>query len=135
MAHFTDEQFESFRNAYVTTMLWSTNDESDEAGGNPLDENYSADDLSECTQDRVDAECKAFLYCVACYIEADPTAKCGPDFDLWGRAGHDFWLTRCGHGAGFWDGDWPVYGDMFTEVSKSFGNIDPYVGDDGLIYL
>ena len=22
------------------------------------------------------------------------------------RIGHDFWLTRNGHGAGFWDGDW-----------------------------
>lgn len=21
-------------------------------------------------------------------------------------AGHDFWLTRCGHAAGFWDEDW-----------------------------
>jgi hypothetical protein len=23
------------------------------------------------------------------------------------RAGHDLWLTRNHHGAGFWDGDWP----------------------------
>ena len=135
MSSFTADQFESFRDAYIATMLWSTHDESDESGGEPLDRNYCADDLSDEAQDQIDAECKAFLYRVAGFIEADPAAKFGPDFDLWGRAGHDFWLTRCGHGAGFWDGDWPVYGDMFTHVSKTFGNIDPLVGDDGLIHL
>lgn len=50
------------------------------------------------------------------------------------QAGHDFALTRNGHGAGFWDGDWPVYGDLLTKASESFGEIDPYAGDDGLIY-
>lgn len=25
------------------------------------------------------------------------------------RIGHDFWLTRNGHGAGFWDGDWKFF--------------------------
>src|SRR5208337_4573832 len=50
------------------------------------------------------------------------------------RQGHDFWLTRCGHGAGYWDGDYPTSGDGLTEASKSFGDVDLYVGDDDLIY-
>ncbi|MDH1266753.1 hypothetical protein N5C81_03870 [Rhizobium pusense] len=50
-------------------------------------------------------------------------------------AGHDFWLTRCDHGAGFWDGDWPEpAASALTEASKEFGNIDLYVGDGGQIY-
>ncbi len=51
-------------------------------------------------------------------------------------AGHDFWLTRCGHvGAGFWDGDWPQdVSDRLTEASEKFGDVDLYVGDDGMIY-
>jgi hypothetical protein len=61
--------------------------------------------------------------------------SCGPDFDEMGRAGHDFWLTRCGHGAGFWDGDWPEpYATMLTDAAKAFGEVDLYVGDDGMIY-
>lgn len=37
------------------------------------------------------------------------------------RAGHDFWLTRNGHGAGFWDGDWPKdAGQRLTEASKAY---------------
>jgi hypothetical protein len=51
------------------------------------------------------------------------------------RAGHDFWLTRNHHGAGFWDGDWPEEsGDRLTAASHAFGNVDLYVGDDDLIY-
>ncbi len=58
---FTQEQFETFRDAYIQTMLWSTYDESDESGGEPMDANYDAGDLSDEAQDRADAECKAFL--------------------------------------------------------------------------
>lgn len=51
-------------------------------------------------------------------------------------AGHDFWLTRAGHGAGFWDGDLPTdLGERLTEASKEAGNVEPYVGDDKLVYL
>ena len=53
-----------------------------------------------------------------------------------GHAAHDFWLTRNGHGAGFWDGDWPdEIGKQLTALSKEFGEQWLYVGDDGLIYL
>ena len=50
-------------------------------------------------------------------------------------AGHDFWLTRNGHGAGFWDGDWPEdEGERMTATSKAFGECEIYAGDDGLLY-
>ena len=48
---------------------------------------------------------------------------------------HDFWLTRQGHGAGFWDGAWPVWGDALTEISKTFGETWLYLGDDGKLYF
>jgi hypothetical protein len=49
--------------------------------------------------------------------------------------GHDFWLTRNGHGAGFWDGDWPKEaGDRLTKACEEFGEFDLYIGDDGMIY-
>lgn len=50
-------------------------------------------------------------------------------------AGHDFWLTRNGHGAGFWDGDWPgEEGERMDATSKAFGACEIYAGDDGLLY-
>jgi hypothetical protein len=55
--------------------------------------------------------------------------------DEWTQAGHDFWLTRNGHGAGFWDGDWPEpYASELTRVAKEFGGYSLYLGDYGLIY-
>lgn len=50
------------------------------------------------------------------------------------RAGVDFWLTRNGHGAGFWDGGWPEHSDELTKLSKPYGSVDLYIGDDGLIH-
>ena len=38
--------------------------------------------------------------------------------------GHDYWLTRNGHGAGFWDRP-EIYGEVnakkLTDISESFG--------------
>ena len=50
------------------------------------------------------------------------------------QAGIDFWLTRNGHGAGFWDRDLGFVGDMLTKAAQSFGPCDIYAGDDGLAY-
>jgi len=54
----------------------------------------------------------------------------------WAEAGRDFWYTRCGHGCGFWDGDWPEpYASRLTKLAVSFGNVDLCRGDDGRLYL
>ena len=50
------------------------------------------------------------------------------------RLGHDFWLTRNGHGAGFWDRGLGELGQKLTEATKTFGTSDLYIGDDGKIY-
>lgn len=58
-------------------------------------------------------------------------------------AGHDFWLTRNGHGAGFWDRGLGEVGDALSafcgwearNLENSFGEVDAYLGDDGHIYL
>jgi hypothetical protein len=50
--------------------------------------------------------------------------------------GHNFWLTRQGHGAGFWDGDYPEpAATQLTEISKKFGETYLYLGDEGEIHL
>lgn len=49
--------------------------------------------------------------------------------------GHDFWLTRNYHGAGFWDRGLGDLGNKLTEISKSFGQLSSYVGDDDQVYL
>lgn len=39
------------------------------------------------------------------------------------QIGHDFWLTRNGHGAGFWDRDLGALGDTLSKIAESFGEV------------
>jgi len=52
----------------------------------------------------------------------------------WGQLGHDFWLTRNGHGAGFWDRGLGDRGDSLTAICEALGEVWTYVGDDGYLY-
>lgn len=50
------------------------------------------------------------------------------------HVGYDFYLTRCGHGAGFWDRGLGELGDWLTGMANPFGDASVYVGDDGSLY-
>lgn len=124
-----DANCAAFFKCYTATALWSSFD------------NDSLDlDLAQETLDAMQADCERFYneQCGAIHCENAPVAR---DFDgpiaarEAGMAGHDFWLTRCGHGAGFWGGDWPEpYATQLTDAAHAFGNVDLYIGDDGKIY-
>ena len=109
-----------FTLSYLDTALWSSTDDD----GSPLDESYGIDDFTDEFIAEAKQDCAAFIAA----NEKDIAGK-------YARAGHDFWLTRNHHGAGFWDGDWPKdIGERLTEASHAFGTVDLYVGDDGQIY-
>lgn len=127
-------RLDAFTRAYIEAALWSTNDESDEQGGEPLDANYGPDDIAPETMELIIEDCADFQTRFGHLIEDDDPSGLHGEYDRWEKAGHDFWLTREGHGAGFWDGDWPKHGDELTAASKSYGSFDLYVGDDGMIY-
>lgn len=129
---------DEFFAAYLETALWSSNDPDNEGGGVPLDRDHTPDDIDPATREAMRAECLAFLAAGALeLIEAEPSPRFGPDYGRWGNAGHNFWLTRNGHGAGFWDGGWPENGDALTELCgwrTPFDERNLYIGDDGKIY-
>jgi hypothetical protein len=50
-------------------------------------------------------------------------------------AGHDFFLTRNGHGAGFWDRGYPEdLGEALSEASRKFGEADLLHEDGAFFY-
>lgn len=131
----TTEVNDDFVDGYIVAMLWSTNDESDpETGGNPLDQNYSRDDIDPELMATIIEDCRKFLeQCGHLLTEENWLGK----GEMMENAGHDFWLTRNHHGCGYWDGDWAdPAADLLTEASQSkeFGECYIYVGDDGKIY-
>lgn len=52
-----------------------------------------------------------------------------------GQLGHDLWLTRNHHGAGFWDRGCGPDGQRLTELCQPMGDDNAYIGDDGTIHL
>ncbi len=129
------QMIDTFTAAYIEAALWSTLDESDDSGGEPLDANYSGDDLAPETLASMVADCARFQEENTDDIWAEGACKFASDYTPSERAGHDFWLNRNGHGCGFWDGDWKEpHASRLDAAARAFKQVDLYVGDDGLIY-
>lgn len=120
--------FDEFFAAYLKCALWSSTEDSDDSGGSPLDENYDADDIAPASVEAMRREASEFFEAEASDLAAYAEAR------SWGDAGHDFWLTRNGHGAGFWDRGLGELGERLSKACKPYGSCDLYVGDDGKVY-
>lgn len=111
---------------YIECALWSSvQEDGDEFPGMALDESYGPDDLALEALASMREDVEAFA-------RAESTDLAGIDP---GRAGHDFWLTRNGHGAGFWDRGLGEVGQRLTDACRAYGTSDLYVGDDGKVYV
>lgn len=116
---------EKFLKGYLAAALWTTTDETNESGGEPLDKNYDTDDFSPTALEIAKKDCAAFQ-------EANAADLADLDCE---QAGHDFWLTRNRHGTGFWDrGYEAARAHRLTEAAHVYGSVDLWVAEDGLIY-
>ena len=73
-------------------------------------------------------ECKDFMA-----AQAGPLAHYSEMFGM-EYAGHDFWLTKNGHGAGFWDRGIGETGRALTDAAHVYGSTDLFAGADGKLY-
>lgn len=122
---------QAFVNAYISAALWASDDDE----GGCLWETYSPDDIAPETLAQIEKDCADFI--AVFWADLFRTGVyCGAGrYHAVEMAGHDFWLTRNGHGAGFWDGDWQEpYAEQMTAYSKRVGEYTLYVGDDGKIH-
>ena len=115
------KKLDEFTEAYIEAALWSSIDPDTDL---PMDGKYGIEDISPELMKQIVDDCSKFQEEHWNDISNDPPG-----------AGHDFWLTRNRHGAGFWDGDWPKsVGERLTEAAQAYGEQDLYIGDDGLVY-
>lgn len=114
---------------YLECALWSSTDDNDE----PFDKNYTLVDIAESTV------LNAYYDLTQMCELADLTCIRWEEFWDTEQFAHDFWLTRNGHGAGFWcrysDDDGYEIGERLSDIARTFGNLDPVLGDDGKIYF
>jgi hypothetical protein len=104
---------------YLETAIWASTDED----GEPLDSRFVVDDFADEAVKQAEKDCLDFM-------AANDVGDLDDD-----DVGHNFWLTRNGHGAGFWDRGLGALGDRLTKASEAYGSCDVYVGDDGKLHL
>jgi hypothetical protein len=144
---------EAFRNGYIECALWAGVLDYKHEDECPLDADPDKS-RAECTCDEpemvkgegnydegdLNAEALASLTSDAHdFYEAHVADLRASTLDM-SQLGHDFWLTRNGHGAGFWDhGHISDEADpalaRLTDASKPYGEQSLIVADDGKIEL
>jgi hypothetical protein len=116
--------------AYLTCALWSSTGDDDE----PLDQTNGIEDIDLYTRLKMERDVQQAVTLADAFV---PNWRSYWDDE---QFGHDFWLTRNGHGAGFWDRaptrnpEHDAIGEALTTIARSFSEVDLYVGDDGRVY-
>jgi hypothetical protein len=114
-------KLDAFTLAYVEAAMWTLTDDD----GGSLDY-LGLHDIAAETIARAVADCAQFQ---AAYSEL--LALAGSP----AQNGHDFWLTRNGHGAGFWDRGYPDdLGRALTDAAHGEGSADWYLADNGEVF-
>lgn len=90
---------------------------------------FTANDVSDESRVKAEADCRAFLDTIA---EERPEAFHHMAPEIIGR---DFWLTRNGHGAGFWDHGLGELGDWLTAMAKPYGEVSMWVRGDQIVEI
>lgn len=110
-----------FLSAYIKCALWSSSD-----GYDSLDDKYSIKDISPQTMAKMELDCQRFK------LFHGSLLKCAKINDT--KAGHNFWLSRNRHGAGFFDGNYDE-AEFLQKAAQDFGPCVLCVGDDKKIYI
>lgn len=133
-------QVDEFTQAYVTCALWASNDVRDNGEDVNFDE-LGEEALAPETLGKMIADCQKYQTQHSALLKQAYTMRLNNNpneaYYTPGQAGHDLWLTRCGHGAGFWYRGLGTIGEALDKTcgfKTPYDNIDLYIGDDGLIY-
>jgi hypothetical protein len=125
--------------ALLETLLWSSIGDN----GIPFDLDYGPEDVDENDVQKLYAEFQRFIS----VVEKEITEKVGEGWDciddfydlhqpVENQTEHDYILTRNGHGAGFYDGDWArEVAHILAVAADAQGPVTPYVGSDNKIYI
>ena len=126
--------YKDFIIGYKIASLWSSHD-SDQTDCEFLDEKFDITDFDDNANQTIETDCVKFIESnhddLVEYADnvSYNSEECLSAYEV---AGHDFWLTRNGHGAGFWDrnGIDDDLGNRLTDSCKDFGECWIYVNDD-----
>jgi len=127
----TPDHLDDFTRAYLECAAWTSTE--GENGEIQIDDlmNDGKAEWSEQAIAAAVADCKDFQVDNRGLLDAVSETFGATD----AQHGHDFWLTRNGHGAGFWDRGYGASGNVLSEAAKVYGEAWLYLGDDGKVYF
>lgn len=128
-----NDQMEDIIGGYIECAIWAAGSpfaDDDPRAGDELDQHYSADDLADEAQAQMAEDVVTFARDNA----ADVVAAADQLEYGYPAIGHDLWLTRNGHGAGFWDRGLGELGDRLSDAAQAAGERYLYPGDDDQVY-
>lgn len=133
MNYTDDENVNAFVDAYIDTMWWANayaeNEETGELEPAGFDA-YVHGDYADGTEQTLINDALTFVMNNGRNIRRAVDAY---DHYSWGMAGHDYALTRNGHGAGFWDRGIGDLGDLLTGAASAYGESGLYPTDHGYV--
>lgn len=105
---------------YLIAALWTE-------GDGELD-GFSIRQIDSASRAQVKKDIEAFL---------SKATQQGINTSAWNdeQLGHDFWLTRNGHGAGFWDRGHEPAGRQLSDICRAFPARHVFVTDAGALAI
>lgn len=126
----TRPTIDPFTRGYLEAALW-TSDPYPAVGGEWSEhDEWTIDNIDLASLRQAIDDCRAFQDENAADLELVADEHDASDE----RNGIDFFLTRCGHGAGFWDRGYGETGDRLSDAANVYGSVDvtgPETNDQG----
>jgi hypothetical protein len=138
----TGEDFDTMYRHVIVAALWSTadySDDSEDGGDDMLDAMYGVEDISDQAAEKIREEMTGFLTGSRDLVQealARPGYGDKADGNSLAQLGHDFQLTRNGHGAGFWDREALEAGGLGKKLSEAAYKFESngLYSQNGMIY-
>ncbi|NBG94517.1 hypothetical protein GTQ45_02065 [Pyruvatibacter mobilis] len=130
-----DYDLEAFIKGYLDALFFTNTGEEDDA----LPAGATVDDFAPETAALIRTDCTRFVADHGnLLVMAERWAEAKGFTYTAEQAGIDLWFTRNGHGVGYWDRGLGPLGDVLADLcgyGTEYPPLDPYVGDDGNVYL
>ena len=106
-----EKTIDAFTRGYLEAALWTEDPDPGSGEWQPSDW-WNIEAIDTDSLKRAIEVCRDFQNANAADLEKAGTPE---------QNGHDFWLTRNGHGAGFWDRGYGELGDRLSKACKPYG--------------
>lgn len=112
---------DEFVNAYIECALWLPVGDDDE----PDTSNWTVYTIPSDIRAEIELDCISFIAENLPLLSGLNARQCG----------HDFFLTRNGHGAGFWDRGYGEIGEKLTEACRPYGSQNLSVSGESIFLV